>query len=64
MCLVERLLDIDFLLNKRIKEERNTFHSIRAKSTILIKGIDKGSAVYLWDREHYFPELTKQLDHN
>ena len=62
-CLEERLLDIEIpskRFNNLAKDERNAMYSLKDDKSIIIKGADKGSAV--WDREDYIKEATKQLE--
>ena len=57
--LEEKLLDIDIpkdKFNNLSKEERDALHSLKNDNTIVIKGAEKGSAVVVWDREHYLKE--------
>ena len=57
--LEEKLLDIDIpkdKFNNLSKEERDALYFLRNDNTIVIKGAEKGSAVVVWDREHYLKE--------
>ena len=63
--LKERLLDIDISskrFNNFTKEEFNALYNLRDVPTIIIKGVDKGSAVAAWDRDDYLKEASKQLE--
>ena len=63
--LEERLLDIDTSskrFNNLNKEERNALYNLRDDPTIIIKDVDKGSAVVVWDGEDYLKEASKQLE--
>ena len=63
--LEERLLDIDISskrFNNLNKEERNALYNLRDDPTIIIKSVDKGSEVVVWDRDDYLKEASKQLD--
>ena len=64
-CLEARLLDTEIpskRFNNLTKDERNTMYSLKDDKSIIIKGADKGSAVYVWDREDYIKEANKQLE--
>ena len=57
-CLEERLLDIEIpsgRYNNLTKEECDALYSLRDDS-IIIKDVDKGLAVVVWDREDYLKE--------
>ena len=59
-----KLLDIDIpkdKFNNLSKEERDALHSLKNDNTIVIKGVNKGSGVVVWDREDYLKEAHKQL---
>ena len=61
-CLEERSLYIELpseRYNNLTKEELDALYSLRNDSTIIIKGANKGSAV--WDREDYLKVAYKQL---
>ena len=58
-------MDIDISskrFNNLNKEERNALYNLRDDPTIIIKDANKGSAVVVWDREHYLKEAYKQLE--
>ena len=60
--LEERLLNIDISSNRfnnKTKEKRNALYNFRGDSTIIIKGAEKGSALFVWDREDYLKEASK-----
>ena len=62
--LKQKLLDIDIpedKFNNLSKEERDALHSLKNDNTIVIKGVNKGSGVVVWDREDYLKEAHKQL---
>ena len=42
--------------------ERSALHSLQKREDIIIKPADKGSAVVVMDREHYFSEAKRQLN--
>ena len=48
--------------NNLTKDERDALYSLKSDSSIILKGIDKGSVVVVWDREDYLKEAFKQLD--
>ena len=48
--------------NNLNKEERNALYNLRDDPTIIIKDVDKGSAVVVWDGEDYLKEASKQLE--
>ena len=61
----ERLLDIEIpsrRYNNLTKEERDALYSLRDDSSIIIKGADKGSVVFVWDREGNLKEAYEQLE--
>ena len=62
--LEEETLNIDTNINysNLTKEERKALYSPRDDTSIVIKEVDKGSAVVVWDREDYLAEAEKQLD--
>ena len=58
-------MDIDISskrFNNLTREERNALYKLRDNPTIIIKAVDKGSAVVFWDREDYLKEAYKQLE--
>ena len=60
----ERLLDIEIpskRYNNLTKDERDALCSLKDDPSIIIKGVDKGSVVVVWDREDYLKEAYKQL---
>ena len=48
--------------NNLTREERNALYNLRDDPTIIIKGVDKGSAVVVWVKEDYLEEAYKQLE--
>ena len=44
------------------KEELTALHSLQRRSDIIIKPVDKGSAVVVMDRDHYFSEAERHLN--
>ena len=63
--LGERLLKIVIScrrLNKLTEQEHSALFNLRDDPTIMIKGVDKGSAVTVLDREDYLKEASKQLE--
>ena len=44
------------------KDERDALYSLKDDPSIIIKDVDKGFAVAVWDREDYLKEAYKQLD--
>ena len=44
--------------NKLSKEERNALYNLIDDPTIIIKGADKGSSVFVWDRADYLKEAS------
>ena len=53
-CLEERLLDIAISskrFNNLTREECNALYNLRDDPTIITKGADKGSALFVWERE-------------
>ena len=64
-CFEKRLLDIEIpskRYNNLTKEEPDALYSLRDDSTIIRKGADKGSVVFVWDREDYLKKAYKQLE--
>ena len=49
------------MFNNLSKEERDVLHSLKNDNTIVIKGVNKGSGVVVWDREDCLKEAHKQL---
>ena len=42
-------------------KERQALYKLKNDTNIVLKGADKGSAVVVWDREHYIKEAQNQL---
>ena len=62
--LEEEILDTKLTYSNITKEEREALNSLRNDTSIIIKGVDKGSAVVVWDREDYLKEANSQLMDN
>ena len=65
--LEEKLMNIEIPQNKYInltREERTALYDLKNDKSIIIKSVDKGSAVTVWDREDYIKEAEKQLGDN
>ena len=63
-CLVERLLEVEIpskRFNNVTKEERDALYSLIDDPSIIVKGVDKGSVVLVWDREDYLKEAYRLL---
>ena len=45
-----------------MREERGALFDLKNDKAIVIKGVDKGSAVVVWDGDDYIQETEKQLD--
>ena len=64
---LNRLEEEIFSLDKKLsysnlkKEERQTIHSLRDDTSIIIKEAEKGSGIVVWDREDYLAEARTQL---
>ena len=43
------------------KEECLAINSLRDNTSIIIKKVDKGSGIVVWNRKHYLKEAKKQL---
>ena len=57
-------MDIDISskrFNNLTKEELNALYNLRDDPTLIIKGVDKGCAVVVWDGEDYLKEASKLL---
>ena len=64
-CLGERLIDIEIpskRFNNLTKDKRNAMYSLKDDKSIIIKGVNKGAAVIVWDREDYIKEESKKLE--
>ena len=48
--------------NNLTKDERDSLYSLKYDRSIIIKDADKGSVVFVWDREDYLKQAYKQLD--
>ena len=48
--------------NNLTKDERVALYSLKDDPSIIIKYVNKGSVVVVWDREDYLKEAYKQLD--
>ena len=66
---LNRLEEEIFSLDKKLsysnlkKEERQTIHSLRDDTSIIIKEAEKGSGIVVWDREDYLAEaITQPMD--
>ena len=62
--LEKKLLKIEVPKNKfnnLTKGERDALYILKNDRTIVIKGVDKGSAVVVWDREDYIKKAENQL---
>ena len=63
--LEERLLGIDISakrFNNLTSEERNALYNLRDDQTIIIKGVDEGSAVVVWVKKEFLNKVYKQLE--
>ena len=64
---LSRLEEEIFSLNKKLsysnltKEERQAIYSLIDDTSIIIKEVDKGSGIVVWDREDYLAEARTQL---
>ena len=47
--------------NNLTSKERQALYNLKNDTNIVLKGADKGSAVVVWDREHYIKEAQNQL---
>ena len=47
--------------NNLTSKERQALYKLKNDTNIVLKGADKGSAVVVWDREHYIKEAQNQL---
>ena len=64
VSLEEKLLKIEVpkdKFNNLTKGEWDALYNLNTDKAIVIKGVDKGSAVVVWDREDYIKEATNQL---
>ena len=43
------------------KEEREAIYSLRDDTSVIIKEVDKGSTIVIWDTEDYLAEARTQL---
>ena len=62
--LEEKLRDIDIAkdkFNNLSKEERDVFYFLKNGNTIVIKGADRGSRVFVWDREDYLKDYLNMM---
>ena len=65
--LKEKLIKIEIpkgKYNNLTSKERQALHYLKNDNNIVIKGVDKGSAVLVvlvWDKELYIKETEKQL---
>ena len=58
----EELFSLDNKLHSNLtKEERQTIHSLRDDTSIIINEADKVSGIVVWDREDYLTEARTQL---
>ena len=57
----EEIMAIDTKLSysSLTKEERLALNSLRDNTSIIIKKVDRGSGVVVWDRKHYLKEAKK-----
>ena len=57
-----------FCLNKKLsysnltRKERHALYSLRDDTSIVIKEVDKGSGIVVWDREDYLAEARTELN--
>ena len=61
----EKLMSIEIpkdKYNNLTPEELGALFDLKNDKIIIIKGTDKGSAVVVWDRDHYIQEAEKHLD--
>ena len=64
-CLEERLLDIEVpskRFNNLTKEESEVLYTLKDDPSIIIKGADGESAVFVWGREDCLKEAYRQLE--
>ena len=62
--LEEKLMKIEMPKDKHnniTSKERQALYDLKNNKNIVIKGADKGSAVVIWDRDHYIKQAEKQL---
>ena len=62
--LEEKLMKIEMpkdKYNNITSKERQALYDLKNNKNIVIKGADKGSAVVIWDRDHYIKQAEKQL---
>ena len=62
--LEEKLMSIEIPQNKYnnlTREEWTALYDLKNDKNIIIKSVDKGSAVVVWDREDYIKEAEKKL---
>ena len=60
-CLEEKLLDIEIPFkryNNLTKEKRDALYTLKDDPSFLIKSADKGSVVFVWDREGYLKDRS------
>ena len=50
------------IFNNLTREETEALYSLKDDPSIIIKGADKGSVVFFWDRKGYLKEVHRQLD--
>ena len=63
-CLEKEIFSLDKKLSysNLTKEERQAISSLRDDTSIIIKEVDKGSGIVVWDREDYLAEARTQLE--
>ena len=63
--LEEEITSLDYKVGyfNLTKVERDAVYLLKNDNTIIIKDADKGSVVFIWDREDYLKEAKKQLDY-
>ena len=59
--LEEEITSLDYKVGyfNLTKVERDVVYLLKNDNTIIIKDADKGSAVFIWDREDYLKEAKK-----
>ena len=63
ISLEEKLLKIEITQNKYnnlTREERSALYYLKNDQNIVIKSVDKGSAIVVWYRDDYIKEATEQ----